>query len=55
MGAAFVGVLTGQLDAELALHALRGQHMGAAPTIANELYEIIPAPTQVTFDEPLHS
>ena len=44
MGAALVGVLAGQLDAELALHALRGQHMGPAPTIANELYEVIPAP-----------
>ena len=46
MGAALVGVLAGQLDAELALDPLRGQHMGAAPTIANELYEVIPARTQ---------
>lgn len=51
MGAALVGVLTGQLDAELALHALRGHHMGAAPAIADKLYEVIPAPTQVVGDE----
>ena len=54
MGAALVGVLAGQLDAELALHALRGQHMGPAPTIADELDEVVPAPTQVICDEPLH-
>ena len=54
MGAALVGVLAGQLNAELALHALGGQYVGAAPTIADELNEVVPAPTHISFDEPLH-